>query len=665
MLAFDTETHRISRPVGAPKPVCVSWADESRPEGQVRPVDECKEEITAWLRNQVLVGQNVAFDTAVLGAYWPDLLPLIFRAYREGRIHDTLLNQKLLDIASGQMEFRKKSGGGYNLGALAQRYKIDGVDKDDPFRLKYGDLDTIPFQHWPPDAIEYSRKDAVVTLQIALKQRALDQAWQARAGQPILAAHAGTRARYDFALHLTSLHGLRTHPARVAALKEANERRLAALKAKLMPYKLVRACGSTDTKVAMERMLAAWRAKGEEVMLTKTAKERWKVDTLPEDLLRAKWRRKKDGTIRMEYVACDRDATILSGDEVMIQYAEYIRFRTLTPRIEDLGKGVDLPLQPRYDSLMETGRSSASSGKPKNKSAPVDPFRLVGCQIQNFPRGAGPRQCLEPRAGNCFVGADYESAELHSLAQVCKKLFGQSKLGDLLNQGVDVHTWFAAQALLNCTYEEAHARVKAKDPKAKEARQASKAIIYGVPGGMGPKKLVLTARKSYGVKLDIGLAKSLRDLVLRLLPELAKYFEWIKGQLGRNDTGLTCHPITGFYRGGVNYSAMANHQFQHLTAQGALAALFEVLYECYCCEDSPLYGFRPVAFCHDEIVLEGPVERCDGAARRLGEVMEREMNVWTPDYPTPAEGVAMTVWDKDAYRVVQEGRIVPWVPKAA
>lgn len=656
MIAWDLETDLISRPVAFPAPVCVSYA--SKEITGLQKIDEARATVEQILTAERLGGQNISFDMGCLLGYWPELACAIFQAYAEGRVTDTMLNQGLLDIASGQHSFRSKKG--YDLGTIADRYGLR-ADKEDPWRMRYGGLRDIPLANWPEDAKQYSIDDSVVTLEVLQKQYALDALWRQKTGSSILETHAGTRAKFAFALHLTGAHGLRTNAARVEALRVANDAKIASLKAALMPYGLVRPDGSCDTKKAMERMAGAWN--GRPIMLTKTAKEKFGVDTMPWDELKPRLYAK--GKYRLEYISCDRDAAILSGDEVMISYSEYTRHRTLTSRIADLAEGTVLPLQPRYNSLKETGRSSASKGRAKQPQ----PTDLVGCQIQNFPRGAGPRECLEPRPGNVFVLADYEAAELHSLAQVCKRLFGYSKLGQLLNEGIDVHTWFGYQAFGpagSMTYEKALRLVKAGDKAAKAWRQAAKPIVYGVPGGLGAAKLVLTARKSYGVKLTEPEAKRLKDLYLRLIPELAEYFAWVKAQLGDRSTATTCHPITGFWRGGASYSATANHQFQHLTAQGALSALFEVCRECYSSGVSPLYGFRPVAFCHDEIILEGPRERAHVAAVRLQEIMEREMDVYTPDYPTPAEPVATEIWSKDVTQVKSaNGEIQVWAPRRA
>jgi hypothetical protein len=188
---------------------------------------------------------------------------------------------------------------------------------------------------------------------------------------------------------------------------------------------------------------------------------------------------------------------------------------------------------------------------------------------------------------------------------------------------------------------------------------------------MGARKMVITARKSYGVQFTIDEAERLIDLFDQEFPEIEALFNHVAGMLGTHSTCTTQHVRTGFWRGGCGYSAACNQQFQHLLAAGALPALFHVVKECYCPPDAPdlgcspsgaLYEFRPVAFVHDEIVLEGPRERAASAVARLSEIMEREINLVTPNYPTRAEGVITEIWTKDAKAVFdpETGEQVAW-----
>ena len=122
---------------------------------------------------------------------------------------------------------------------------------------------------------------------------------------------------------------------------------------------------------------------------------------------------------------------------------------------------------------------------------------------------------------------------------------------------------------------------------------------------------------------------------------------------------------SGRLRGGTNYCAGCNTYFQGLAADGAKNAIWEVMKECYVDVDSPLYGCRPVAFIHDELLVEVPedIEARTAAADRLAEVMVSAMEKWIPDVKIAAEPAAMTRWLKGAEEVRDEqGRLMCWEP---
>jgi len=680
VIALDLETFRIRRPVAAPRPVCAQWCDlppEHDLDGHLLLINDARDALMFWLTDgtDTIYGHNIAYDMTCLMAWDSDLIEPIFRAYSQGRVQDTLLNQKLIDIAHGELDFRKTRG--YDLGTVAARYKME-VDKSDPWRLRYGDLADISLENWPDDAKEYAIRDATTTYRVAQHQIAACAEWEREHGSPIL--HEGAaRARADLALRLSSIWGVRTDAARcqvvetftqneIDRMQEAltKETRRIKVKKKVKGVDtfvdkeepLVRKDGSKNTKVVKEIVKHLFEARGEQPPLTDSGDVSTEKDTMI--LAGAGW-------------PAGSEERRLS--EVCITYADYTTANNLMNRIEDLKKGVDLPLQPRYDSLLETGRTSSSKGTKKKP----EPDQLEGIQIQNFPRGfdkrqlellkalglpaIGARECLVPREGNVFVLADYSSAELHTLAQVHIDLFGRSTLAEILNAGKDVHLLFGCEAYGGGVRYEDVKKLKGEAPY-KDWRQSAKPIVFGRPGGMGARKIVITARKSYGVIFDIGEAKRLISLYDGMIPELPQYFQFIDGMLGGRERGLMRQLRSGRWRGNATYSAMANSFFQGLAADGALAALYKVALECYSVRSSALYGFRIVAFVHDEIVLEGPESRANDAAHRLQEIMEQEMNTFTPDCPTPAEPVVTRVWSKAAKQVWDgSGNLVPWEPE--
>ena len=109
-VAFDTETYLIEPGNLAPKLVCLSYFEESD-QGLL-----LAEDGVGWLRTQlkdpsvVLVGHNIAFDFGVALAYSPGLLPLVFRAYEEGRVRDSMVRDKVLLRAQGSLSYDFKNG---------------------------------------------------------------------------------------------------------------------------------------------------------------------------------------------------------------------------------------------------------------------------------------------------------------------------------------------------------------------------------------------------------------------------------------------------------------------------------------------------------------------------------------------------------------------------
>lgn len=145
---------------------------------------------------------------------------------------------------------------------------------------------------------------------------------------------------------------------------------------------------------------------------------------------------------------------------------------------------------------------------------------------------------------------------------------------------------------------------------------------------------------------------------------MGEYFRHLKGLARAGEFKIT-HPLTGFVRGGCQYTSGANHYFQHLCAQVAKQALWDVSLACYVVPESPLYGSRIVAFVHDELILESPEDGAPEAADRLAVVMQEAAAKWMPDLPLRAEAHLMRRWYKAAGPVRDErGRLVPWEPKA-
>lgn len=387
-----------------------------------------------WLATgETLVGHNVAFDMAVMAANYPDLLPAIFRAYRENRVTDTMLRAKLADIARGRYRTRQ-----YDLGSTAGRYGFP-VNKADPWRRRYRLLADVPLAEWVDwegvDAADEKDVElgiaAAVGDPIALRgadaiRYALDDAAATRAayeGQaekygPELLVNEFEQARKFFGLRLAECWGIRTSTRGVDDLERgARERRDDLLTLLQEPWTdsagaehppLVRPatlpcaptlksgapckkCGGTgirpnpkagsrDTASAALRLLDT--VGDGTVRLTKTGVKLASEAAGPGQTLRElPASHPAFGTEEgRKLISLDSDACQDSGDPLLEAYAEASSLgKVLTNDVPALRKGTTEPIHTHFD-LVETGRTSSA-----------------GPNIQNPRRIYGVRECFVPR----------------------------------------------------------------------------------------------------------------------------------------------------------------------------------------------------------------------------------------------------------------------------
>ncbi len=276
----------------------------------------------------------------------------------------------------------------------------------------------------------------------------------------------------------------------------------------------------------------------------------------------------------------------------------------------------------------------------------------------------GVRQAFVPRPGKVFAQADFPQLELYTLAQCCFSWLGFSKLGDALNAGLDPHLAMAAK-IVGCSYDEAAANKKRHDVD--HARQVAKVFNFGKPGGLGNAKLVMYARKTYGVTLTTEQVQAYTEQWFEAFPEMRLYFARVGAMFGDDVERASVETLfTERHRGAATYCACCNNGFQALGVDCAKAALCLVAEAEYVDTRSPLYGSRTVAFVHDEIIAEtddGP--GAHDAAFELGRLMVEGANRYLPDVPilmSKMEPTLMRVWSKEAKQVFKDGRLIPWAP---
>lgn len=617
-VCFDTETHLIRPGLLAPPLVCMTYTiNDGPPEIVLR--DQAVELFRGWINdpNVRLVGHHVPFDLAVMCvSQWHShkrrdhaLLESVFRALDADRICDTELNHRLSDVTKGRLGFRVVDGNWkqmkYSLATLAEELLGVKLDKsEDTWRTRYAELDGVPLHMWPEAAVRYALMDAQTTRDV----------WFCQERSPHQNRHLLARAtRTAFALHLTTMRGLRTDGHAVDALETSLLHELEVANAKLVEKSLVTLAGKTNQKYIRSLCDAAFRAMGKEPPRT------------------------EKGLIQI-----NKEALMDSGDPLLKTLASISNAKTLRNNfLKTLRQGVTGPICPEYTSVLETMRTS--SWKPN---------------IQNQPKRGGVRECFVPRDGYYFTSCDYSTLELRTLAQVLLDYFGESRMADALKDGKDLHLLFAAD-LLEISYDEAVRRLAAGDPAVKAARQEAKAANFGFPGGLGVNTFMKFS-KAQGRIFTHERASVLKHQWLKTFPEMNILFQMAGAQC--DPRGVYTDTRTGFVRGDVSYTAWLNTHFQHRAAVLATEAHYNVTKECYV-GNTALSGSHPVAFIHDEILAEVPKESAHEAAFRIAEIMMEAQTKHTPNIPSEVEPCLMDRWYKDASAVYDgSNRLVPYVP---
>ena len=341
---------------------------------------------------------------------------------------------------------------------------------------------------------------------------------------------------------------------------------------------------------------------------------------------------------------------------------------------------------PRFDGLLETGRIS-----------------LRGAIRQNMPKKGGIRECFRPRPGHALIVADFAQIELVAFAfaldRAVEAVRGypegsyRGPLTRAINAGLDCHLLLGLGLLppeirSALTYQDAIAagllpaseagRVDAKalrkrlgalaeehggdvaaasaahpfEPwasyKALEAaRQQSKAVNYGLPGGMSPRTFARTQTKA-GSPVSVSRADELSQAWYRTW-EPEDYFALVRAimdEAGESDPPLGAGvevPASGLVLGGRTYCQVANVFFQGPTAEGFRRALTAVMRAMlFARPGDALEGSRALLPVHDEIVAEAPLERAEEALAAMRALMVAGMAEVLPGMRVETSGAVLT-----------------------
>ena len=646
------------------------------------------------------LNQNIPFDFGVFCQTYPSLVPNIFAMYDDGFIEDTMIREMLIDIAAGSLGWVRniKSARGtkikraYTLQDMAKRRLNEDMDKK-TWRTGYASLVDTPLAQWPDGAKKYAVDDTSIAIDVYLHQRAevLQDLDDGEVPNSI------EQSRAHWALHLMSAWGIRTDGGKVARYKHELELRLRVFSDALQAVGFIRGAGikgkkegTKDKKLIEQTIVELYNSpswpRGHELARTEKGAVAMTAAAM-DDLLEALdlnlvpvkavevddgrgGKRKKepvefaiDLARVMTLTQTSKAILDLRGREVPRNLAALalLAWHTSTQKllgtyIPPLEAGAKYPINARYIPLVETGRASCQSPN-----------------LMNLPKERGVRECYVARPGFVFCSVDYEALELHTLAQACLTLLGQSKLADALNSGVDPHLLLATDFLLGgISYDEGKKiRKDERHPRHKEvvhARNIAKAANFGLPGGLGINTL-MTFCKNSGILISEDEARNLKQAWLSTWPEMRAYFKKISESLHVDDEGEEVATIEQLYsariRGGTRYTSACNSLFQGLASDLAKKACYDIAKACYVPGDNKiLYGSRSVVFVHDEIIMEHPLASAHERAVEQVRIMVEAGKPYCPDVPLKAEPALMQFWTKDAVAVYENGRLVPWKESA-
>lgn len=447
-------------------------------------------------RSRSFICHNAAFDFRVVKKALSD--PAVWwEVADEGRLHDTMLLDMLLSLAESDAYPRPR-----NLGLVAKQWAGMELDKSDPFRTRFSELIGQDWGQVDPGFFRYAVQDAEATL----------RSW---ASMKTAARKFGTVDRF----------GLLTEQLQTLAAVALAEITSNGMELDLELVKRNRGAFSRRLQDLVEQLRKLPEAKG--LLQTTRQSTLFAAEANDEaEFSRPSFNQKRLREI-LGTIARNQDLSppttgktreLSTSVKWWSAYADEDPFLKLWVQLEQTAKlsqffqGLRTKrIHPKYSTLVRTGRTSCS-----------------GPNIQQLPREGGFREMVVASPGHVLLTVDFAAIELRTLAAVCEKTFGFSRLGEVFRNRVDPHSFTAAEfgdmSLEDFLQLPKHER--------KPLRQKAKALNFGIPGGLGAKSLVSYAKQSYGVDLSLEEAESFRQkLVSQVYPEMELYLREDSGRI--------------------------------------------------------------------------------------------------------------------------------------
>ena len=266
------------------------------------------------------------------------------------------------------------------------------------------------------------------------------------------------------------------------------------------------------------------------------------------------------------------------------------------------------------------------------------------------------RECVIARPGFALLSADVKGLESCTHAQVLVNTWGYRDLASKINAGVDPLIEFAAE-YSGRPESEIAAGVLAGDTECKRLRQIAKGPIYGLPGGMGAKRLRAYLR---GKKVDVSLAESERLVATwrRLYPQTVAAHRHISERHVNHRNGTYSYRIPGshdLHRRGATFAAVCNGMLlQSLGAKMLKWVLYHVVRDQ---QIGAMQGSHTIIFEHDALIVEAPLDALDLHAKKLHGWFNAGFAKYCPDVNMSTEVACSDRWSKHAKRIVTDGKL--------
>ena len=514
ILAIDTETALIEG--HEVPPLAIATASGDRRHVLIHP-DDVGEFLLEHAQSH-FVGHNVAFDFWVVcehlrGRGETEALKVWERTVTDCRMHDTMLLDILLRLAEGDngQQSDDEPVPPRNLAEVVRSYSGMEISKEDPYRLRFGEIIGLNWDSVEPAFFEYAIKDTITTRLAYRELAARVQDCMAAHGFPMrsdkFSIYPDAVSRFGplseaiqveaaIALAQISRNGMHTHADRLRTAIHGHQTELDGVIAEF--------CTRYPGVLKLDHNGVLMRTPSGLPSKSNKALDRYLVQAVQEIGQRDQ--------VQVAVPMTEKNNVSHSLDrwKALVEKHPFLqhwgRFEELSKRrqfFEMLNRPV---IHPRYNVLVRTGRTSCSEPP-----------------MQQVPRHDQFRQIIVPSPGYLLLAVDYSFVELVTLAATCRARFGLSRLGDVIRQGIDPHCYTAAM-LSGVSLDEFMSWKSSDKDRYKLARQQAKPVNFGVPGGMGPEALVTYAESTYRVNMTLEQSQLFHArLTKEIYPELGHY----------------------------------------------------------------------------------------------------------------------------------------------